>query len=68
MNKLLWAAAAAMSLTTPATAATLQESIRADMPQLMALYRDIHEHPELSMQEVRTRPSSRRTCASSASR
>jgi hippurate hydrolase len=54
MNKLLWAAAAAMSLTPPATAATLQESIRADMPQLMALYRDIHEHPELSMQEVRT--------------
>jgi amidohydrolase len=54
MNKLLWAAAAAMSLTNPATAANLQESIRADLPQLMALYRDIHEHPELSMQEVRT--------------
>lgn len=54
MNKLLWIAAAAMNFTAPATAATLQESIRADMPRLMALYRDIHEHPELSMQEVRT--------------
>jgi hippurate hydrolase len=54
MNKLLWIAAAAMSVSTPATASTLADSIRADMPQLMALYRDIHEHPELSMQEVRT--------------
>ena len=24
------------------------------MPQLMTLYRDLHAHPELSMQEVRT--------------
>ncbi|MFL6735290.1 MAG: amidohydrolase [Sphingomicrobium sp.] len=24
------------------------------MPQLMAIYRDLHEHPELSMQEVKT--------------
>jgi hippurate hydrolase len=51
---MLWLAAAAMIASTPATAATLSESIRADMPELMALYRDIHEHPELSMQEVRT--------------
>src|SRR4051795_1729781 len=52
--KLLLLATAAMTLTSPATAATLSESIRADMPQLMALYRDIHANPELSMQEVRT--------------
>ncbi|HVM37167.1 MAG TPA: amidohydrolase [Sphingomicrobium sp.] len=39
---------------TAAPAATLTEAVRADMPQLMALYRDLHAHPELSMQETRT--------------
>jgi amidohydrolase len=53
-NKLLLIAAAAMSVTSPTAAATLSDSIKADMPQLMELYRDIHAHPELSMQEVRT--------------
>src|SRR3954453_1124306 len=43
-----------MSVATPANAATLSDSIRADMPQLMTLYRDLHANPELSMQEVRT--------------
>ena len=41
-------------LWTPASAATLSESIGADMPRLMALYRDLHANPELSMQEVRS--------------
>jgi hippurate hydrolase len=41
-------------LGAPASAATLNESIRADMPQLMTVYRDMHANPELSMQEVRT--------------
>jgi amidohydrolase len=54
MKKLLFLAAAAMNFTAPSTAATLSDSIRADMPQLMTLYRDLHAHPELSMQEVRT--------------
>ncbi len=54
MKKLLFLAAAAMNLTAPSTAATLSDSIRADMPQLMTLYRDLHAQPELSMQEVRT--------------
>jgi amidohydrolase len=54
MRKLLIVAAAAMSVTSPARAATLSDSIKADMPQLMTLYRDLHSHPELSMQEVRT--------------
>ncbi len=45
---------AALALAAPAPAATLNEAIRADMPQLMALYRDLHAHPELSMQEVRS--------------
>ncbi|HEX8840419.1 MAG TPA: M20/M25/M40 family metallo-hydrolase, partial [Sphingomicrobium sp.] len=51
---MLWLAAAAMTVTTPAAAATLKESIRADMPMLMELYRDLHANPELSMEEVRT--------------
>src|SRR5919112_6463425 len=54
MKKLLLLAAAAMTLATPAAAATLPDSIRADMPMLMTLYRDLHANPELSMQEVRT--------------
>jgi amidohydrolase len=53
MKKLLLLAAA-MNLAMPAAAATLSESIRTDMPMLLALYRDIHANPELSMQEVRT--------------
>jgi hippurate hydrolase len=45
---------AAMTIPTAANAAALQDAIRADMPQLMTLYRDLHANPELSMQEVRT--------------
>ncbi|HEU0311117.1 MAG TPA: amidohydrolase [Sphingomicrobium sp.] len=45
---------AATSLSVPASAATLNEAIGADMPQLMELYRDLHANPELSMQEVRS--------------
>jgi hippurate hydrolase len=47
-------AAAAMTVPSAASAAALSDAIRADMPQLMNLYRDIHQHPELSMQEART--------------
>src|SRR5215213_3000979 len=46
--------AGAMTLSSPASAAALSDAIGADMPQLMALYRDLHANPELSMQEVRT--------------
>src|SRR5436190_19053521 len=45
---------AAIMASTAAPAATLRESVRADMPQLLELYRDLHANPELSMQEVRT--------------
>jgi len=45
---------AASILAAPAQAATLNEAIRADMPSLMTLYRDLHANPELSMQEVRS--------------
>ncbi len=45
---------AAMTLPTAATAQTLAEAVRADMPALMEVYRDLHANPELSMQEERT--------------
>ena len=51
--KLALAVATSMASTT-ASAAALSDAIGADMPQLMALYRDLHANPELSMQEVRT--------------
>jgi len=54
MRKLLVLAASAMTVTSPAAASGLSDAIRADMPQLMTLYRDLHQNPELSMQEVRT--------------
>lgn len=44
----------AIALAAPAAAQDIHSAVAADMPQLMALYRDLHSHPELSMQEVRT--------------
>jgi hippurate hydrolase len=38
----------------PLDAGALAEAISGDMPDLIALYRDLHANPELSMQEVRT--------------
>ena len=54
MKGIFGLAIAAMTLPTAANAAALSDAIRADMPQLMTLYRDLHANPELSMQEVRT--------------
>lgn len=42
------------SLPGAARADDLHDSISRNMPGLMALYRDLHAHPELSMQEVKT--------------
>jgi amidohydrolase len=44
----------AMMFSSAAPAATVAEGVSADMPQLMALYRDLHANPELSFQEVRS--------------
>jgi amidohydrolase len=52
MTRSLLLAAAAL-LAQPAPAA-LADDIRGDMPGLMAVYRDLHANPELSMQEVRS--------------
>jgi len=54
MSRCMLALLAASILTAPASAATLNEAIRADLPLLMNVYRDMHANPELSMQEVRT--------------
>ena len=54
MRTILAAALAATLLSGAAEAAALSDAIAADMPQLMALYRDMHANPELSMQELRT--------------
>ncbi len=54
MNRTALVLLAASILAAPASAATLSEAVRADMPQLMTLYRDLHANPELSMQEVRS--------------
>ena len=53
-HRLMLAATAAALLSAPAHAVTLGEAVKADMPSLMAMYRDFHANPELSMQEVRT--------------
>src|SRR5919106_1816029 len=54
MTRTLLIAFAAMTLPTSPLAAPLSDAIRADMPSLMTLYRDLHSNPELSMQESRT--------------
>ena len=47
---------AAVALIVPATASAdeLTEAVGRNLPDLMALYRDLHANPELSFQETRT--------------
>ena len=55
--KALWtlgAAAGALAIAAPAQANELRDTLSADMPELMALYRDLHAHPELSFEEHET--------------
>jgi amidohydrolase len=47
-------AASLFALAAPSQAATLNDAVKADMPSLMTLYRDLHANPELSMGEVKT--------------
>jgi len=53
-HRLLLAATAAILSSAPASAVSIGQAVKADMPSLMTLYRDFHANPELSMQEVRT--------------
>jgi hippurate hydrolase len=50
----LLSAAAMTAAALPAQAQELRGAIRADMPSLLAIYRDLHSNPELSMQETRS--------------
>ncbi|MEA3051022.1 MAG: hypothetical protein QOG84_2858, partial [Sphingomonadales bacterium] len=52
---LIAAALAGASLfAAPAVADPLSDQVRADLPSLMAIYRDLHANPELSMEETRS--------------
>jgi hippurate hydrolase len=48
----LWPVHAEMDV--PALKAAIEKSFEADYPKLDALYKDIHAHPELAFQEVKT--------------
>ncbi|SBV33297.1 Peptidase M20D, amidohydrolase [uncultured Sphingopyxis sp.] len=54
----LWTGAAALALTVsgamPAAAQALRGEVETQMPSLMAIYKDLHAHPELSFMEVRS--------------
>src|SRR3954464_5619190 len=47
-------AGAALPPAAPAAADPLTDQVKADLPSLMAIYRDLHSNPELSMQETRS--------------
>ncbi|CAH0352227.1 MAG: amidohydrolase [Sphingobium sp.] len=47
-------AAIPLLFATPAIAQDVSAQIKADMPEMMTLYRDLHASPELSGQEVKT--------------
>ncbi|ANK14318.1 amidohydrolase [Erythrobacter neustonensis] len=51
-----WAAGASMMVlgAVPAKADELRDSVTSDLPALVALYEDLHAHPELSFQETET--------------
>src|SRR5262245_21667360 len=46
--------AALSFLAMPAAADPLRDAVAKDLPSLMAIYRDLHTHPELSFQEKAT--------------
>jgi hippurate hydrolase len=50
----LIAALLAAALSSPAMADPLSDQVRGELPSLMALYRELHASPELSMQEVKS--------------
>jgi hippurate hydrolase len=55
MKHIVTLAAALLATTAaPVQADPVRDRIAAEMPSLMAIYRDLHQHPELSFQEVRS--------------
>jgi amidohydrolase len=53
-SRYIAAALAAAVLSAPAQADPLRDAVGRDLPSLIALYRELHANPELSMQEVAT--------------
>ena len=47
-------AAFGLIAATPAAADPLADAVKADMPSLLAIYRDLHANPELSFEEVKS--------------
>ena len=45
---------AMMTLTSPAFADPVHDATQRAMPDLLTIYRDLHAHPELSLQEVKS--------------
>jgi amidohydrolase len=54
MRHFLGSALALAAFTSPAVADPIRDAVTADMPSLMTIYRDLHQTPELSFQEVKT--------------
>lgn len=54
MKHLLIAAASTLAIVIPAHAEPVRDATAKEMPSLMALYRDLHASPEVSMAEVKT--------------
>lgn len=54
LRRLALIVTALLCISVPARADDLRAAVAAEMPKLMELYRDLHAHPELSMQEVKT--------------
>ena len=44
----------AAAISVSASAEPVRDAVAADMPSLMAIYRDLHANPELSLQEAKT--------------
>jgi amidohydrolase len=53
-RKIFAAMLLACAMSAPVPAQDLRQAIAGDMGDLMTLYRDLHAHPELSMQETRS--------------
>ncbi|WP_380875410.1 N-acyl-L-amino acid amidohydrolase [Sphingomonas sp. DBB INV C78] len=54
MKKSLFAFTALSLVATPALADPLGDAVKADMPSLLTIYRDLHANPELSGEEVKS--------------
>jgi hippurate hydrolase len=54
MRRLIAALLLTAAAVAPAHADPLSDAVRADMPSLLTLYRDLHANPELSMAETRS--------------